>query len=340
MKKIRILIGVLLILVTSCNKESMNEDNTFKSLSTFSYQMFIGSNLKSGTVNFQDNVVCTSKTFDLTAGQNLKIGNIIVSNDQSYLYITYKTIEGWMLKEVHLYAGTLSGVPVNSMNIPVPGKFPIVENFTPEVEEVTFAIPLKCLPDCPYIVAHATVVNKNLVEETAWGGELTFSSVYKINRWGFVIGQFCVEKCDPKIVAALKTFLNNVNTNESLWAVSLGEGSENHNLGLGINYYNPLDINIYPVILFGNPLNQVGNISITDYLEGGIHFLQVDVNLNDNDLAFGPTYLYVGSSSGFEEYTYYQYDLEKRTRYWEFPFQQYQASSTRSFKIPFSSITE
>ena len=120
------------------------------------------------------------------AGQNISAGWIIVSNDKDNLYVTYQSDNGWSIKEIHLYVGTIENIPSNNQKVPVPGQFPIKETFSPTVEMVTYEIPLKELTECPVIVAHAVVV-KEEQEETAWGkGEQSFENAFGIKRWGWM----------------------------------------------------------------------------------------------------------------------------------------------------------
>jgi hypothetical protein len=152
-------------------------------------------------------LLCKEASFDLIAGQNIFAGNVIVSNDNKNLYVTYQSEEGWKIKEIHLYAGTFENIPVNNHNVPVPGQFQIKESFDPVVGMVTYEIPLANLPECPHILAHAVVVREEQ-EETAWGkGTNSFEDAFDVSRWGWVIN-FCPEECDGKeLVIALKAYV-------------------------------------------------------------------------------------------------------------------------------------
>ena len=46
-------------------------------------------------------------TVDLIAGQHMDVGEIQVTNDDGWLYVTYLVdVEGWCLTETHLHVAT------------------------------------------------------------------------------------------------------------------------------------------------------------------------------------------------------------------------------------------
>jgi hypothetical protein len=71
-------------------------------------------------------VICGQpKVTPLTAGQNMVIGTVTVSNDGEYLYVTYDVTEpGWCIKKTHVHVGlTLDDIPQTPQNHPIPGHF-------------------------------------------------------------------------------------------------------------------------------------------------------------------------------------------------------------------------
>ncbi len=114
----------------------------------------------------------------LWAGQAINAGDVLVSDDGFFLYVTYATTGGWELQLTHLaVADDLSGIPQTKKGNPIPGHFPYAAEHDPTVTMYTYVIPLSDLGDLTddilVIAAHAEVVNGDW-EETAWAGELEF----------------------------------------------------------------------------------------------------------------------------------------------------------------------
>jgi len=114
----------------------------------------------------------------LWAGQTIDAGDLLVSNDDFFLYVTYATSGGWELQLTHLaVADDLSGIPQTKKGNPIPGRFAYAAEHDPTVTTYTYVIPLSDLgilaDDVLVIAAHAEVINGDW-EETAWAGELEF----------------------------------------------------------------------------------------------------------------------------------------------------------------------
>jgi hypothetical protein len=100
--------------------------------------------------------------FDLIAGQNVDVGDVIVSIEDDNLTVEYQLADGWLMTASHLAVGDeLSDLPVNSKGNPVPGSYPYSESYDPAVSGYVFAIPLDdinlTLGEQLYIAAHAVV---------------------------------------------------------------------------------------------------------------------------------------------------------------------------------------
>lgn len=119
---------------------------------------------------------------DLIAGGGnpksaIDVGDVLVWNDNEYLYVKYTTTDGWVVTETHLaVADSLDGIPQTKKGNPIPGQFSCSMIHDPPVTEYTYVIPLTWDPDMSlYIAAHArTVSGYTCVEETAWGGGIEF----------------------------------------------------------------------------------------------------------------------------------------------------------------------
>ena len=109
----------------------------------------------------------------LFAGQTIDTGTVTISNDASFVYVTYSVNDPWTITAVHLaVADSLAGIPQNKNNNPQPGHFPINTTYQPPVTTVTFTIPLSSFSGTDlYIGAHAEVQASGGGGggQTAWG---------------------------------------------------------------------------------------------------------------------------------------------------------------------------
>jgi len=151
--------------------------------------------------------VCEPVVWDLTAGQHNNVGTVEVTNDSTYLYVTYNlTWPDATFGTLHVWAGNdLSSIPTNPQGIPVPGQFPYQHNAA-GLTSYTFEIPLASLnavdaygkPVCDlslYVFTHAEVYMDSDGDgckewETAWGGDHPVN-VGDPGRWYF-FGQYTI----------------------------------------------------------------------------------------------------------------------------------------------------
>lgn len=131
--------------------------------------------------------------FTLYAGQHIEAGSITVSNDNSTIYVTYQTTGGWVLDDLHLYVGDLSGLPTNGGGNPQIGQFPYAVSDL-NGTSYTFEIPVDPNFECYVIAAHAAVYleqNGQIVQsETAWGDGNPSAG----NSWA-TYGDYCLLDC-------------------------------------------------------------------------------------------------------------------------------------------------
>lgn len=209
-KQLFILVGLIILIIASCSKEESEE------LIVDSPK--VQSNLKSLEVLTLPDFCNDSPTvFELIAGQTMDVGSVTIGNDEENLYITYETVDGWMLDEIHLFIGDLSDVPVNKQNTPVPGHFPYkAEDIN--ATSFTLEIPLADIDSCFVVLSHAAVV-KDDKDETAWGWDgdefNNFEDAFGITRWGY-FGEYCKVECeesDPMYLTIKSFFKDSTLTN-------------------------------------------------------------------------------------------------------------------------------
>jgi len=199
-KNISIVISLFLLFLifTSCEQEE--QINSLKSVES---EITIDKNaqtLLEPTTLTKDEIAENScadpKETVLYAGQHIKVGKVLISNDEDMLYVTYDVNDTkWWLKETHLYVGDIENAPFGSSGNPKIGHFPYHGDHD-LLKEVTFTIPLEDLDDCFSIISHAVVVisenGSSTSSETAFGyGDNEFDG----NRWGWFLDH-CVESCD------------------------------------------------------------------------------------------------------------------------------------------------
>jgi len=118
---------------------------------------------------------CTPTVVTLFAGQTINAGNVTVSNDANFIYVTYNTTNGYVLTQTHLFVGECALIPVNRPGNPIPGQFPYASAHS-NLTSYTYQIPIMAIPvgTCGCIAAHAVVKKYNAAgqvidQQTGWG---------------------------------------------------------------------------------------------------------------------------------------------------------------------------
>jgi hypothetical protein len=150
---------------------------------------------------------------------------------------------------------------------------------------------------------------------------------------------FCFVECREPLIVSLKSYIVPLEgTND--YVVTRGVGSETNSLRIGYFTYNYSDITVD--LFLGKWGDKVGTLTMSDYFENDIHYLEVVLKLTDaNYIAwkFGASYLYVGSLDSYEDHLdlvdgiYY-------SQYLHFPFIENEVLTIRTFKIPFNEIVD
>jgi len=129
-------------------------------------------------VSFQpDGMECNT----LLAGQYIEAGEVCVEVQGDFLSVTYKTMNGWELKEAQLWTGlNMAEMPATKNGNPKIGNFPYNAGDITGATSYSFSVPLEEVFGTPdqlcdvgaYLAAHATVRHDNgdgtYQTETGW----------------------------------------------------------------------------------------------------------------------------------------------------------------------------
>ncbi len=121
--------------------------------------------LKSGVINLTDDppeYTFNPQYSDLIAGQFYNAGIVkIETNQDGDFIVSVTTDNGWMLKDIQIYGGLITDLPVNKNGLPLIGKFPVNVRFSRY--QNTFSDKIIFHGDTPpvVIVVHANVVQLN-----------------------------------------------------------------------------------------------------------------------------------------------------------------------------------
>ncbi len=177
MKKNVLIASVFMMAVTSCSKEELVESASLRVAE-----------------------ICGEESStDLVAGQHLLMGDVTVSNDADFLYVTYNSTGNWVIRKTHLYVGPCDAIPTNGGGNPRIGHFPFTSTHpNTGVTSYTFTVPAEVLGGCGCVAAHAEVVRFNsrgsvIQSETAWGSGPEIGG----NSWAMKFN-YCLEECDSE----------------------------------------------------------------------------------------------------------------------------------------------
>ena len=126
---------------------------------------------------------CPPTVVTLFAGQTIDAGNVTVTNDANFIYVTYNTANGYVLTQTHLYVGACELIPVNRPGNPIPGQFPYASAHS-NLTSYTYQIPIMAIPagTCGCIAAHAVVsLATGGGTQTAWGNGTVINPT---GQWG------------------------------------------------------------------------------------------------------------------------------------------------------------
>src|SRR5215813_3671671 len=102
--------------------------------------------------------LCTPKTVSLCADKTINVGTVTVGTGaDGKVYITYSLTGNWKFKELRLFAGNNSALPVTNSGNANSSAFPNKKTFYPYKKEYTFVF--NNLPDSFTVAAYASVLN-------------------------------------------------------------------------------------------------------------------------------------------------------------------------------------
>jgi hypothetical protein len=105
------------------------------------------------------------------------VGSVTVSNDATFLYVSFDTTGGWTMSQLDLaVAASLAGIPQSS-GAPNLAQFPYRTQFNPAVAHYTFTIPLGSftIGTTLYLAAHTAAKLPPNGSANAWGAGLAFA---------------------------------------------------------------------------------------------------------------------------------------------------------------------
>ncbi len=107
---------------------------------------------------------------NLIAGQNTDSGNVVITEIDGNLDVTYETEGDWVILETHLYVGSQEDMPATRPGNPKIGRFPYKTDHGDGVTTFTYSDLYElAINECTWVVAHAVVYNTvTHQEETAW----------------------------------------------------------------------------------------------------------------------------------------------------------------------------
>ncbi|MEZ5107162.1 MAG: hypothetical protein R2757_21835 [Draconibacterium sp.] len=266
----------------------------------------------------EENILPEVVECELTAGQYINAGYVTFEKVGENIVVTYLAMNGWGLKEVHLYVGSPDGLPVNNKAVKV-GHFPYSKENLSGVETWEFVVPLAELDPEEHciIAAHAVVYNESLdKEETAWSN------------------------CDYKPVVAVKVKFPEGKNAESDGISYIDNIKGGVPTGIWCDY---LGYNFYDIGGDGDeyllvngihfPGDNAGNVVVSD--DGDMITVEINTKydmLKDN---LGGSYLYVGTFEGLVNFELHN----ECPNYHNFPYKNLSDGGTQHiYDIPIPAV--
>jgi hypothetical protein len=148
--------------------------------------------------SIQDCITCeyVPVSYDLIAKRNVDVGDLVITNDEEFLYVTYSLEDDWYVRSARMFIGDVNDMPINRGGNPIIGHFPIKEHFNCETSSFTYTFELSELPECYVIAVHSSV--KKIVNGQRVFTSGCWSYGTKFNprkRWGWY-SEYCTQYCN------------------------------------------------------------------------------------------------------------------------------------------------
>jgi len=299
MKKINLLgylSMALLLFFTSCNQQDGDVILQSKEFNT--------TNLSKSQI--QEMSCGETTVVSLIAGQHIDVGTVSVSNDETYLYVTYETTGDWYLTETHLYVGAESDIPLSGGGNPKMGHFPYSDPHG-ITQSYTYQVDLSTLDDTFVVIAHAVVdkiVNGETIisEETGYGCIDENTEWFPGKRWGCYF-EYTKQECEEEECKDVYGYLRYDDHNTCF----LDNGLSNFGWSSRISDFdkrlehNNLRIQLFADVESCDIVNamEVGYIVITVYSEstddGEQQYVDVKYYITDSNYVLDEVNLYLGT---------------------------------------------
>ena len=178
MKKLTLLVSVFTALfLFNCSTEEVNSEE-FNLDKNPNFRVYESNALARASLDDPCTVV------NLIAGQNYLAGTVSIDVNEQDLILTYRTTDGWGIKETHLSIGDCGEqwVPTTGAGNPKIGRFEHSTSHSENVTEVIYLISKDAVSDVYCFAAHA-VVEKEGNGETAWAEGFDFGG----NSWAMYV---------------------------------------------------------------------------------------------------------------------------------------------------------
>lgn len=187
MKRMLLSFLVLSVGFVSCKKESLlnTEQNAAGSLRPIQTNTHTA---RPGTDPGSDSTVVPNiTTVNLVTDAGINVGTVTVTNDANYIYVTYNTVNGYILASTKLYAGAISSIPLNHGGNPQLGHFPYSAGHD-NIVSYTYQIPVSVIGNgnCGAVAAFAELNGG----DSAWGMGVQMNGAHGNNAMYI---PFCVQ---------------------------------------------------------------------------------------------------------------------------------------------------
>ncbi len=132
-------------------------------------------------------------TYNIINSSMNNVGTMRLTNNDTRFSITFKTTNGWLLNEIHLFAGDIANLPILNGNLNLNG-FSVNKVFNSPTNLYSIKAYLNSLPPCFSIVATGTATDTygNLQQVWVYGIQLPGT---KFIVW---YNTYCIQQCQSK----------------------------------------------------------------------------------------------------------------------------------------------